>query len=105
MTRHHSQDPDEVDGDAPWRARDHDQGRPAEPGGDYYPAPWSGPAGAPRPARGAPGPSGGREDSPGELTGPPWEQPGWNEAGPAHPPPPHHAPPPARPPPQLNSRP
>jgi UPF0755 protein len=84
MTRHRGQDPDEVDGDAPWRARDYDQGRPAEPGGGYYPAPWSGPAaGAPRPARGALSPSGGREDSPGEETGPPWELPGWNEAIPA----------------------
>ena len=44
MTRRRRQDPDEVDGDAPWRARDYDQGRPAEPGGDYYPAPWSDPA-------------------------------------------------------------
>jgi UPF0755 protein len=81
MTRHRRHDPDEVDGDAPWRARDYDQGRPAEPGGDYYPAPWSGPAGgAPRPARGAPGTSGGREAGPGEVTAPPWDLPGWNEA-------------------------
>jgi peptidoglycan lytic transglycosylase G len=86
MTRHRRHDPDEVDGDAPWRAPGYD--RPPETGGDYHAAPWSGPAaGAPRSARGALGTSSGRDDRPGEATGPPWErtappweQPGWDEA-------------------------
>ena len=86
MTRHRRHDPDEVDGDAPWRAPDYE--RPPEAGGDYHAAPWSGPgAGTQRPARGGLGTSSGRDDRPGEATGPPWEHtappwelPGWDEA-------------------------
>src|SRR5499433_3489135 len=54
------------------------------------PTPRPGPAGAPRPARGALGTSIGRDDRPGEETGPPWERTSppweladWDEAGPA----------------------
>ena len=92
MTRHRRNDPDDMDGDAPWRARDYDQApAPPEAGGDYYAAPWSGTAaGAPRPARGALGTSSGWDDRPGEATAPPWEHtappwelPGWDEAAPA----------------------
>jgi UPF0755 protein len=58
MTRHRRHDPDEVEGDAPWRARDYDRAAaPPEAGGDYQ-APW-------------------------EHTAPPWELPGWDEAVPA----------------------
>jgi UPF0755 protein len=89
MTRRRRHDPDDSDGDAPWRARDYDQpSAPPEAGDDYYAAPWSGSAaGAPRPARGALGTSSGRDYRPGEETSPPWEHtappwelPGWNEA-------------------------
>jgi uncharacterized YceG family protein len=86
MTRHRRNDPDDVNGgDAPWRSRDYDQvPAPPEAGGDYYAAPWGGSAaGAPRSARGALGTSSGRDDGPGEATGPPWELPGWNDAVPA----------------------
>jgi peptidoglycan lytic transglycosylase G len=86
MTRHRRNDPDDMNGaDAPWRARDYDQvPAPPEAGGDYYAAPWGGSAaGAPRSARGALGTSSGRDDQPGEATGPPWELPGWNDAVPA----------------------
>ncbi|HET7247785.1 MAG TPA: endolytic transglycosylase MltG [Streptosporangiaceae bacterium] len=86
MTRHRRNDPDDMnDGDAPWRARDYGQvPAPPEAGGDYYAAPWGGSAaGAPRSARGALGTSSGRDDRPGEATGPPWELPGWNDAVPA----------------------
>jgi hypothetical protein len=62
MTRHRRNDPEDIGGDAPWRARDY--GQPAAPPdarGDYYAAPWGGPAagGAPSPARGALGTSSG----------------------------------------------
>src|SRR5579871_4459998 len=89
MTRHRRDDPEDIGGDAPWRAQDYDQpAAPADARGDYYAAPWSGSAaGAPRPARGALGTSSGRDDRPGEATGPPWERtappwelPGWDEA-------------------------
>ncbi len=91
MTRHRRNDPDDLDGDAPWRARDYERTAGPEAGADYYPAPWSGSAdGASSPARGALGTSSGRDDRPGEATGPPWERtsppwelPGWNEAVPA----------------------
>src|SRR5262249_43278557 len=66
------------------------------PGAAPPPRAGPGPAGAPGPARGALGPSSGRDDRPGEETGPPWERtsppwelPGWDEARPrddsAHP--------------------
>src|SRR5262245_46018110 len=91
MTRRRRDDDDGLDGDAPWRARDYEQAtRPPAAPGDPYPPAWPGPAGAPRPARGALGTSSGRDDRPGEETGPPWERtsppwelPGWDEAGPA----------------------
>ena len=86
MTRHRRNDEDGLDGDASWRAKDYD--RP-DVAGDY-PPPWGGPAGAPRPARGALGTSSGRHDRPAEEAGPswehtspPWELPGWDEAAPA----------------------
>ena len=86
MTRHRRNDEDGLDGDAPWRAQDYD--RP-DAAGDY-PPPWGGPAGAPRPARGALGTSSGRDDRPLEETSPPWEHTsppwelrGWDEAAPA----------------------
>ncbi len=90
MTRHRRNDPDDLDGDAPWRARDYDRTAGQEAGGDYYPAPWGGSAdGAQRPARGALGTSG-RDERPGETTAPPWERtappwelPGWDQAVPA----------------------
>ena len=90
MTRHRKDDEDGLDGDAPWRAGDYDRAaRPPDAPGDY-PAPWGGPAGAARPARGALGTSSGRDDRPGEETSPPWERtsppwelPGWDEAAPA----------------------
>jgi UPF0755 protein len=79
MTRHRRNDPDDSGADAPWRAPDYEQAPPEAPG-DYYAAPWGrSAAGAPRPARGALGTSSGRDDRPGEATGPPWELPGWNE--------------------------
>src|SRR5262249_44522305 len=88
MTRRRRDDEDGLDGDAPWRAKDYErEGRP--PGG-YFPAPGGGPPGAPRRAGGAAGPPRGRGDRPAEETGlpwehppPPWELPGWDEAGPA----------------------
>ena len=91
MTRRSRDDDDGLDGDAPWRARDYEQAtRPPDAPGDPYSPAWPGPAGAPRPARGALGTSSGRDDRPGEETGPPWERtsppwelPGWDEAGPA----------------------
>ena len=93
MTRHRRNDPEDIGGDAPWRARDYDQpAAPPDARGDYHAAPWGGPAagGAPRPARGALGTSSGPGDRPGEATGPPWEHtappwelPGWDEAVPA----------------------
>ena len=70
MTRHRRDDEDGLGGDAPWHAQDHD--RP-DAAGDY-PPPWGGPAGAPRPARGALGTSSGRDDRPGEETSPSWER-------------------------------
>jgi len=83
MTRHRRNDEDGLGGDAPWHAQDHD--RP-DAAGDY-PPPWGGPAGAPRPARGALGTSSGRDDRPLEETSPPWEHTsppwelgGWDEA-------------------------
>jgi peptidoglycan lytic transglycosylase G len=87
MTRRRRNDPEDIGGDAPWRAQDHDQ---PDARGDYYAVPWSGSAaGAPRPAWGALGTSSGRDDRPGEATGPPWERtsppwelPGWDEAAP-----------------------
>ena len=92
MTRHRRNDPEDIGGDAPWRAQDHDQ--PAAPPaarGDYDAAPWGGSAaGAPYPARGALGTSSGPNNRPSEATGPPWEHtsppwelPGWDEAVPA----------------------
>jgi len=84
MTRRRRHDSDEVDGDAPWRARDHGRAaRPPEDSGDDHPALWSEPTGFPRPARGARGTPGVRDDEPGEATGPPWDLPGWYEAVPA----------------------
>jgi UPF0755 protein len=86
MTRHRRDDDDGLDGDAPWRASDY--GRAARPP-DAAGGPGDGPPGAPRPARGALGTSGGRYDRPGEETEPPWErtppwdQPGWDDATPA----------------------
>ena len=85
MTRHRRNDPDDS---GRGRALACPGLRPAtappEAGGDYYAAPWGGSAaGAPRPARGALGTSSGRDDRPGEATGPPWELPGWDEAVPA----------------------
>src|SRR5215472_2311190 len=84
MTRHRRDDEDGLDGDAAWRPRDY--GRTASPPD----APGGGPAGAPRPARGALDTSSGRDDRPGEETGPswegtspPWDRPGWDEATPA----------------------
>jgi UPF0755 protein len=86
MTRHRRNDEDGLDGDAAWRAKDYD--RP-DAAGDY-PAPWGGPAGAPGLVQGARGASSGRDDRPGEETGPPWEHtsppwelPGWDQAVPA----------------------
>jgi UPF0755 protein len=88
MTRRRRDDEDGLDGDAPWRAKDYE--REGRRPGDYFPAPGGGPARAPRPARGALGTSSGRGDRPAEETGPswehtspPWELPGWDEAGPA----------------------
>jgi uncharacterized YceG family protein len=114
MTRHRRNDPEDIGGDAPWRAQDHD--RPAAPPDvrrDYYAAPWGGSAaGAPRPARGALGTSSGRDDRPGEATGPPWERtsppwdlPGWDEAVPAQRRPRDDSAHPSGPLPQVNSGP
>ena len=92
MTRHRRDDEDGLEGDAPWRAKDYERAaRPPEAAGDYRAGPGGSPsAGAPRPARGALGTSSGRDDRPGEETGPPWERtappwelPGWNNAVPA----------------------
>jgi len=91
MTRQRRDDEDGLDGDAPWRAEGHERAAPP-PGaaGDYRPRPRGRAAGAPRPARGALGTSSGRDDRPGEDTGPrwehtspPWELPGWDDATPA----------------------
>src|SRR5207248_7831718 len=114
MTRHRRNDPEDIGEDAPWRAKDH--GRPAAPPDarrDYYAAPWGGSAaGAPRPARGALGTSSGRDDRPGEATGPPWERtsppwelPGWDEAVPAQRRPRDDSAHPSGPLPQVNSGP
>ena len=80
MTRHRRDDADGLDGDAPWRAKDYERAaRPTGAAGDSRPPP-----------RGALGTSSGRDDRPGEETGPswehtspPWELPGWDEAAPA----------------------
>jgi uncharacterized YceG family protein len=82
MTRHRRDDEDGLDGDAAWRTSDY--GRAARPPGTAgdSPAPRGGPAGAL-------GTSSGRDDRPGEETGPPgertppWDRPGWDEATPA----------------------
>ena len=64
MTRHRRHDPDEVNGDAPFRAPDYERpARPPKNGRDYYQEPWGG------------GTSGGDDDGAGEATGPPWEPP------------------------------
>src|SRR5260370_4010457 len=92
MTRHRREDEAGLGGDAPWRAKDYERAaRRPEAAGDYRAGPGGSPsAGAPRPARGALGTSSGRDDRPGEETGPPWERtappwelPGWNNAVPA----------------------
>src|SRR5262249_20299375 len=91
MTRHRRDDADGLDGDAPWRAKDYERAaRPPDAAGDSRPPPRGGPAGTSRPARSALGTSSGRDNRPGEETGPPWEHtsppwelPGWDEAAPA----------------------
>jgi len=114
MTRHRRNDPEDIGGDAPWRAQDHDQ--PAAPPaarGDYDAAPWGGSAaGAPYPARGALGTSSGPNNRPSEATGPPWEHtsppwelPGWDEAVPARRRPRDDSAHPSGPLPQVNSGP
>jgi uncharacterized YceG family protein len=114
MTRHRRNDPEDIGGDAPWRAQDHDQpAAPPDARGDYYAAPWGGSAaGAPRPARGALGTSSGRDNRSGEATGPPWEHtsppwelPGWDEAVPARRRPRDDSAHPSGPLPQVNSGP
>jgi uncharacterized YceG family protein len=107
MTRRRRDDPEDIGGDAPWRARDYDQqAAPPDARGDYYAAPWGGSAaGAPRPARGALGTSSGRDDRPGEATGPPWELPGWDEPVPAQRRPRDDSAHPSGPLPQVNSGP
>jgi len=107
MTRRRRDDPEDIGGDAPWRAPDYDQrAAPPDARGDYYAAPWGGSAaGAPRPARGALGTSSGRDDRPGEATGPPWELPGWDEAVPAQRRPRDDSAHPSGPLPQVNSGP
>ena len=114
MTRHRRNDPEDSGGDAPWRARDHDQpAAPPEAAGDYYAAPSGGSAaGAPRSARGVLGTSSGWGDRPGEATGPPWEGtappwelPGWDEAVPAQRRPRDDSAHPSGPLPQVNSGP
>jgi len=77
MTRHRRGRTDGDDGNAPWRARDY--GRPADQpdaASDYSPAPWE------EPTRGALGTSSGWDAGPGEVTGPPWELPGWDDSQP-----------------------
>jgi len=70
MTRHRRHDPDEVNGDAPFRAPDYERpARPPENGRDYYQEPWGG------------GTSGGHDGGAGGATGPPWQPPAWNQPG------------------------
>jgi UPF0755 protein len=110
MTRHRRNDPEDISGDAPWRDQ---PAAPPDARGDYYAAPWGGSAaGAPRSARGALGTSSGRDDRPGEATGPPWERtsppwelPGWDEAVPAQRRPRDDSAHPSGPLPQVNSGP
>jgi UPF0755 protein len=85
MTRHRKGDIDGDDEDVPpWRAKDYESAppRPAAAGGYGSVPPDGRPRGAGRPARGALGTSRGRDDAPGETTGPPWERPGWDDSQP-----------------------
>ena len=70
--------------DAPWRDRDYESAPPQpDAAHDYFPAPRDDPApGAQRPARGALGTSRSQDTGPGEVTGPPWELPGWDDSQP-----------------------
>src|SRR5215470_16638918 len=83
MTRHRRGDQEGEEEDAPWRARDY-QDAPRRPAAarEYLPASRDDQArGAHRPARGALGTSS-QDTGPGEATGPPWEQPGWDDSQP-----------------------
>jgi UPF0755 protein len=83
MTRHRRGDADGEEGDAPWRARDYESAaRQSGSGPEYFPAAWEDPAGgAHQTARGALGTSS-EDTGPGEVTGPPWELPGWDDSQP-----------------------
>src|SRR5689334_13801473 len=83
MTRHRRGDADGEEENAPWRDRDY-QRAPRQPGpsAEYGPGTWDDPAsGAHRTARGALGTSS-DDTGPGEVTGPPWELPGWDDSQP-----------------------
>jgi UPF0755 protein len=84
MTRHRRGSTDGDEGDAYGRAGDYERTpQQPEPPHDYFPSPWEDPArGAQRPARGALGTSSSRDGGPGEVTGPPWEMPGWDDSQP-----------------------
>ena len=83
MTRHRRGDPDGEEEDALWRAGDY-QNAPRQPDAarQYLPASRDDQARrAHRPTHGALGTSS-QDTGPGEVTGPPWEQPGWDDSQP-----------------------
>ena len=79
MTRHGRGYTDGEEEDAPWRDRDYERA-PRQPGtsAEYLDDPARG---SHRPARGALGTSS-QDTGPGEVTGPPWEMPGWDDSQP-----------------------
>jgi uncharacterized YceG family protein len=84
MTRHRRGNTDGDEEDAPWRARDYESApRQPDAARGYPPPPWDDPArGAQEPARGALGTSSSPDAGPEEVTGPPWELPGWDDSQP-----------------------
>jgi UPF0755 protein len=83
MTRHRRGYTDGEEENAPWHDRDYERA-PRQPStsAEYRPGTWDDPAnGAHRAARGALGTSS-EDTGPGEVTGPPWELPGWDDSQP-----------------------
>src|SRR5260370_40550925 len=82
MTRHRRGNAEGDEGEGLRRAGHQERtARQPDAARDYFPSPWEDPArGAQRPARGALGTSSGRDGGPEEVTGPPWELPGWDDS-------------------------
>ena len=83
MTRHRRGSTDGDEEGASGRARDYERtARQPDPARDYFPSPWEDPARGAQRSRGALGTSSSRDAGPGEVTGPPWELPGWDDSQP-----------------------